>query len=290
MLTPEQNDAIFVSSIRVFRINDGNWSRRGHFPKWPALAGPVVNNASALLKSLEITSHFFLMRFKGLSSRTMPACRWSSCPIYSLEVDGWTGFSRHLEHAGGAEPRAPELLVHCHASILAQACNFGLTRMAQLADLSYRQLAWCTTLVFARGNTQTRHRQHRQPRDNRTAIPRYFGYGRGLTFYTEVRLKLRKLQSEYLLDLADVVVAVKDERGNVKLHHLSMALTQLWCNCGRCGSLRWGLRPVSASSARPSRPKHYDYPHAAPQSLVLRSSVTSRRAPRTHDRPSDPAR
>ena len=27
----------------------------------------------------------------------------------------------------------------------------------------------------------------------------------------EVRLKLRKLQSEYLLDLADVVVAIKDE-------------------------------------------------------------------------------
>src|SRR6516165_9363346 len=41
--------------------------------------------------------------------------------------------SRHLEHAGGAEPRTPDLLVHCHASILAQACNFGLTRMAQLA-------------------------------------------------------------------------------------------------------------------------------------------------------------
>jgi Tn3 transposase DDE domain len=56
-----------------------------------------------------------------------------------------TGFSRHLEHAGGAEPRASDLLVHCHASILAQACNFGLTRMAQLADLSYRKLAWCTT-------------------------------------------------------------------------------------------------------------------------------------------------
>ena len=47
---------------------------------------------------------------------------------------------------------------------------------------------------------------------------------RGLTFYTEVRLNLRKLQSEYLLDLADVVVAVKDERGNVKLHQLSIAV------------------------------------------------------------------
>ena len=33
-------------------------------------------------------------------------------------------------------------LIRFHASILAQACNFGLTRMAQLADLSYRQHAW----------------------------------------------------------------------------------------------------------------------------------------------------
>jgi hypothetical protein len=56
-------------------------------------------------------------------------------PDLLMEVDGWTGFSRHLEHAGGAEPRASDLLVHCHASILAQACNFGLTRMAQLAEI-----------------------------------------------------------------------------------------------------------------------------------------------------------
>ena len=34
----------------------------------------------------------------------------------------------------------------------------------------------------------------------------------------EIRLKLRKLQSEYLLDLEDAVVAVKDEKGKVKLH------------------------------------------------------------------------
>ena len=34
----------------------------------------------------------------------------------------------------------------------------------------------------------------------------------------EVRLKLRKLQSEYLLDLEDAVVVVKDEKGKVKLH------------------------------------------------------------------------
>jgi uncharacterized membrane protein len=34
----------------------------------------------------------------------------------------------------------------------------------------------------------------------------------------EVRLKLRKLQSEYLIDLEDAVVAVKDNAGKVKLH------------------------------------------------------------------------
>ena len=35
----------------------------------------------------------------------------------------------------------------------------------------------------------------------------------------EVRLKLQELQGEYLLDLANVVVAVKDESGKIQLHH-----------------------------------------------------------------------
>ena len=61
-----------------------------------------------------------------------------------LEVDGWTGFSKELQHAGGAEPRTNNLLVQCHASILAQALNMGLSRMAQVADLSYEKLAWTT--------------------------------------------------------------------------------------------------------------------------------------------------
>jgi uncharacterized membrane protein len=34
----------------------------------------------------------------------------------------------------------------------------------------------------------------------------------------EVRLKLRKLQKDYLIDLEDAVVAVKDDKGKVKLH------------------------------------------------------------------------
>jgi uncharacterized membrane protein len=34
----------------------------------------------------------------------------------------------------------------------------------------------------------------------------------------EVRLKLRKMQKDYLIDLEDAVVAVKNEKGKVKLH------------------------------------------------------------------------
>jgi uncharacterized membrane protein len=34
----------------------------------------------------------------------------------------------------------------------------------------------------------------------------------------ELRLKLRKMQKEYLIDLEDAVVAVKDDRGRIKLH------------------------------------------------------------------------
>jgi len=34
----------------------------------------------------------------------------------------------------------------------------------------------------------------------------------------EVRLKLRKLQKDYLIDLEDAVVATKDAKGKVKLH------------------------------------------------------------------------
>ena len=52
----------------------------------------------------------------------------------------------------------------------------------------------------------------------------------------EVHFKLQKLQSEGLLDLADVAVAVKDETGKVKLHRAG----NLWAEgaaLGFCGSL-----------------------------------------------------
>ena len=129
-----------------------------------------------------------------------------------IEVDGWTRFSDDFEHAGGTEPRSRELWGHLYAAILAQACNLGLTRMARISDLTYQKLAWCThwyvrdeTLKAA--TTRLVNFQYHQPLSQfwgggtlsssdgqrfpvsgkvrmATALPRYFGYGKGVTFYT----------------------------------------------------------------------------------------------------------
>ncbi len=129
-----------------------------------------------------------------------------------VEVDGWMGFSGCFEHASGREPRSQDLIRHLYATILAQGCNIGLTRMAQISDRSYDHLAWYTTWYLREETLRTAvaavvNYQHHQPMSrhwgggtlsssdgqrfpvsgkarNATALPRYFGYGRGVTFYT----------------------------------------------------------------------------------------------------------
>ena len=129
-----------------------------------------------------------------------------------IEVDAWTHFSDHCVHAAGADTLRPTLLPHLYASILAHACNFGLEQMAQSTDVSYQQLAWCTTwymreetLEAAFTNLVNYH--HKLPMSqvwgsgilsssdgqrfpvsgkNRHArtFPPTLGYGQGLTFYS----------------------------------------------------------------------------------------------------------
>jgi len=53
----------------------------------------------------------------------------------------------------------------------------------------------------------------------------------------EVHFKLQKLQSDGLLDLADVAVAVKDEKGKVKLHRAGKLWAEGAALPGFCGSL-----------------------------------------------------
>ncbi|MGB0067237.1 MAG: transposase, partial [Isosphaeraceae bacterium] len=129
-----------------------------------------------------------------------------------IEVDGWTHFSDDFEHAGGTEPRSRELRRHLYAAVLAQACNLGPTRMARISDLTYQKLARCTNWYFRdetlkAATTRLVNFQYHQPLSRSwgggtlslsdgqrfpvsgkvrmaTALPRYFGYGKGVTFYT----------------------------------------------------------------------------------------------------------
>ena len=129
-----------------------------------------------------------------------------------IEVDGWTRFSDDFEHAGGTEPRSREVRNHLYASVLAQACNLGLTRMARISDLTYQKLAWCTNWYIREetlkaATTRLVNFQYHQPLSQfwgsgtlsssdgqrfpvsgkvrmATALPRYFGFGKGVTFYT----------------------------------------------------------------------------------------------------------
>ncbi len=129
-----------------------------------------------------------------------------------IEVDSWTNFSRHFEHAGGSQPRNPDLMTYLYASILTQAFNFGLSDMTKSADLSYSRLAWCTSWYLREetlkpaftdivnfqyqqslsfhwgGGTLSSSDGQRFPASRKTrkatANPRYFGYEQGITYHS----------------------------------------------------------------------------------------------------------
>lgn len=129
-----------------------------------------------------------------------------------IEVDSWTHFSRFFEHPTGNEPRSPNALQYCYASLLAQACNFGLVQMQRMSGFTYRKLAWHTTWYLREDTLKTAFSElvnfhHHLPLTqfwgggtlsssdgqrfpvtvktrNAVSIPRYFGYGKGLTYYT----------------------------------------------------------------------------------------------------------
>jgi len=129
-----------------------------------------------------------------------------------IEVDRWANFRKRLIHAGGQSTDTDNLPSYLHASILAQATNLGLNRMASVSELSYQRLVWCTnwhlrdeTLDAAAGEIINYHHDHwltqfwgtgsfsssdgqRFPVAIKTntarALPKYFGYGRGATHYS----------------------------------------------------------------------------------------------------------
>ena len=84
------------------------------------------------------------------------AAHLPSVPLSELliEVDQATGFTNHLTHAGGAQPRHPALehQRNLYTAIFAQACNFGIGRMAELCGISPDTITW-TTRWYLREDT-----------------------------------------------------------------------------------------------------------------------------------------
>ena len=133
-------------------------------------------------------------------------------PELLIEVDSWTRFSKSFTHAGGNASRKSNLLPTLYAGILAQSGNFGLTQMSRMTEFSYHELLWTTnwylredTLNDATTRLVNFHYQLPLSRfvgdgtvsssdgqrfpvavktANATALPKYFGYGKGLTFYS----------------------------------------------------------------------------------------------------------
>ena len=126
-----------------------------------------------------------------------------------VEVDGWTSFSDLLREASAGGLAGPEPV---YAALLAAACNIPLSDMARSTGLEYQTVWWATNQFLHEqplraATTRVVNQQHRQwlaqhwgggglsssdgqrfpvsgAVRNAKALPRYFGYGRGVTFYT----------------------------------------------------------------------------------------------------------
>lgn len=137
---------------------------------------------------------------------------WVELTQLLIEVDQWTGFSGPLIAAGLQKRSANEARIYLYAAMMAQACNLGLAAMAKASGLSEQELRWYNQWYLQpdalnEAITTIVNFQHQQPLSqvwgggtlsssdgqrfplavkNRQAqsLPRYFGYGKGITFYT----------------------------------------------------------------------------------------------------------
>ena len=61
-----------------------------------------------------------------------------------IEVDAWTGFLSHLTHLGDGTEATGENRMILLATLMAMGMNIGLTKMADSAPFTYRQMAWAS--------------------------------------------------------------------------------------------------------------------------------------------------
>jgi hypothetical protein len=129
-----------------------------------------------------------------------------------VEVDSWTDFSNAFEHLNLAQNNDGNSVLSLYSCLLAQACNLDFQQMATSTGLLYRRLCWFNNwyirdetlrsannllidyhydlslshlwgggmLSSSDGQRFPAKGSLRQAR----SLPRYFGYGKGVTFYS----------------------------------------------------------------------------------------------------------
>jgi TnpA family transposase len=155
-----------------------------------------------------------------------------------IEIDRMTGFSEEFTHAGGAQPRNPDLPRNLYASLITYACNLGYAGMADASGISEDALAWTSqwylrqdTLRAANARLVNAHHAHplaklwgggtlsssdgqRFPQRGRSltarALSRYF-LDQGTTAYTHVSDQHSTYGTKVIPSTWREAVAVLDE-------------------------------------------------------------------------------
>jgi len=173
-----------------------------------------LNDATLRIENNRIilTPHKGNDEYTPLSEQIQQLMPHLQLPELLYEVDTWLNFSQHLQHAANSVPRIDKLDHHLYAVMLAQARNIDFKQMVDVVDLSYRQMIWCNNWyvreeTLQQATNELVNYQYRQSlshywgdgrfsssdgqrfavavrTQNATPLPRYFGYGRGLTFLT----------------------------------------------------------------------------------------------------------
>ena len=156
-----------------------------------------------------------------------------------IAVDNLMGFSDVFHHLDGVASRGKSLLTQLYACLLAQACNLGFKQMATSADLPFKTLLWCNrwylrdetldeavkTLVNYHhslslssiwgGGMLSSSDGQRFPVSGDTrrarALPRYFGYGKGVTAYSWTSDQLSQFGSKVIPSTVRDATYVLDE-------------------------------------------------------------------------------
>lgn len=130
--------------------------------------GPVQVTESGQLSLMRLPAEIVSEAVEELRAALVALLPRPQLTELLIEVDRWAGWSDQLTHAGGKTHRGDGLRRQLYAAVLAQACNLGLTGMAEASGLSYDTLAWTSEWYLREdtlraANTAIINQHHRLP-------------------------------------------------------------------------------------------------------------------------------